>query len=328
LTAIGQPRGLFDVHVDSDMLFLRPFDLGALVPCLESGRIAMAIDRSTQDYHQLLEKIAARTGSTAFPVAGSRGPMVQGGLMFRNPEDDGGLLRLLWESACRDARADGLALAPWDDMAFLSNFLGHGGDLWGRLLPLGHEWNYISDGERDGGVFSYVAHYGGSPKNVDFITRRFSQLCPSLGGSRDLPLWRREPDVVRVGFGGVGLAGECGYDGLSVTVAGKRVENALSLHPPFCASWQVPSGSEYFAFTPLLNDSCRFLRNGEMRVRLLCYVNAAYRQEARIAERVGAQVKLNVRGAESITLIGVTAETDFCHFILLNPRWESLQKSS
>jgi hypothetical protein len=102
----------------------------------------------------------------------------------------------------------------------------------------------------------------------------------------------------------------------------KRLENALSLHPPFSASWQVPSSADYFAFTPSLNDSCRFVGNGEMRVRLLCYVDGAYRQDARIVERTGPQLKLKVRGAESVSLIGVTAEPHFCHFVLVNPRWE------
>ena len=322
LAAIGPAQGRFDVHADSDMLFLRPFDLGALIPYLEVGRIAMAIDRSTQDYYQFLEKVAPCSGSTAFPVAGSRGPMVQGGLMFRNPYDDGGLLQLLWEYACRDARTNGLAHAPWDDMAFLSNLLGHSGDLWGRLLPLGHEWNFISNTERDGGVFSYVAHYGGSPKDVDFIAGRYTQLYPSVRALQDLQLWQREPDIVRVGYGRVGLAGESGYDALSVTVTGKRIENALSLHPPFCASWRVHPSADYFSFTPSLNDTCRFVGNGEMRVRLLCYVDGAFRQEERIVGRTGAQLKLQVRDAESVTLIGVTAEPDYCHFVLVNPRWE------
>jgi hypothetical protein len=207
-------------------------------------------------------------------------------------------------------------------MAFLSNLLGHNGDLWGRLLPIGHEWNFISEPAQDGGVFSYVAHYGGSPKDADFITRRFSELYPSVGAAQDLRLWRREPDIVRVGYGRVGLAGECGFDALSVSIGGTRLEKALSLHPPFCASWQVPSNAEFLAFTPALNDSCRFSGNGEMRVRLLCYVDGAYQKEPRIVEQTGAQLKLKVCGAKSVTLIGVTTEPDFCHFVLINPHWE------
>ena len=94
--ALGDPDGLYDVHADADVLFLRPMPLVSLIPHLEAGRVAMAIDRATIDYYRLTEDLLHRGSSIAVSLDGSRGPMVQGGLMFRNPADDGGLLQRMW----------------------------------------------------------------------------------------------------------------------------------------------------------------------------------------------------------------------------------------
>lgn len=322
LEAAGLQPDLLDVYVDTDVLFLRPLDLQSLVPHLDAGRIAMAIDRSSIEYYRLMEDLAVRSDSSVFPVAGSRGPMVQGGLLFRNPENDGGLLELLWKLASADARSGVLSWVPWDDMAFLTTLLGHGGPLWGRLLPLGHEWNFISEDGYDPGVFGYLAHYGGPSHVKDHMVKRFTQLFPPVDALRELALWQREPDIARVGYGRVGLAGEAGYDALRVVVRGQRMSNVLSLHPPFSATWAVPPSANTLAFGPAFNDSSRHTPHSPSRVRLQCYLDGSHATSLEISESDAGCARLPVHGAECVTLIGTTDEADYCHFLLIDPRWE------
>jgi hypothetical protein len=136
----------FDVHSDADIIFLRPFDLRALLGPLEQGRIAAAIDESTLDYYQTVQALAPASGAQG-------GPLLQGGLVFRNPADDGGFYTRFWELAEQVAASGQLSDLPWDDMSILSMLLTQGGPLWERLLILGHEWNFISDANKDPGVF-------------------------------------------------------------------------------------------------------------------------------------------------------------------------------
>lgn len=321
LVAIGDGAASYDVHADTDMLFLRPMNLAALVPHLENGRIAAAVDRSTIDYYRLMEELADGDGDS-FPVAGSRGPMVQGGLIFRNRSDDGGVFDRMWELACAEARAGALGDVPWDDMAFLTNLLGHDGPLWGRLIALGHEWNFISDEERDPGVFGHVAHYGGGEHLKAFMVKRFATLFPPVDGLSDLPLWQREPDVARVGYGRVGLAGEAGFDALHVSVDGGKTTEALSLHPPFSVTWRVPGHARAMSFKPALSDTSRRGARDHAGLRLLAYVDGRLAADTRVGARPHAEVALPVEDAESVTLIGVTRDVDYCHFVLETPRWE------
>jgi hypothetical protein len=311
----------YDVHADADMLFLRPMDLGSLEPQLRAGRIAMAIDRATIEYYRQLESLSAEANSRSFPVAGSRGPMVQGGLLFRNPEDDGGLLDQMWNLACEEARVGALDRVPWDDMAFLTNLLSQAGPLWGRLLALGHEWNYISDEGLGPGVFGYVAHYAGRDELKGFMAREFSRRFPPVDGLGPVYLWQREPDIVCVGYGRVGLAGEAGYDGLGVLVDGKRIRDSLSMHPPFSATWHVPDGATEFAFTSALSDTSR---NGDQEhrgMRLLCYGDGRLITDCYVRRGEPQHVCFPVDGLECVTLIGTTSQFDYCHFILRRPCW-------
>jgi hypothetical protein len=322
LAALGDPDGLFDVHADTDMLFLRPMDLASLIPHLEAGRVAMAIDRSTIDYYRQTEELLSRGSSAAVPLVGSRGPLVQGGLLFRNPADDGGLLERMWDLVCADARAGMLPAVPWDDMAFLTMLLGHGGPLWGRLLPLGHEWNFISHEGYDPGVLGYVAHYGGAAEQKQFMIDRFSELFPSVAQTPGLALWEREPDIARVGYGRVGFSGNCGYDALKVVIHGKRVREALSLHPPFSVTWRVPAEARLLFFRARFNDSATQRKLGRPQARLLAYADGVAIADSRVNGVDVGEMRLAVWGVECITLVGLTQCPDYCHLVLLEPRWE------
>lgn len=152
----------FDVHIDSDVLFLRPMDLSALVDPLNAGRIALATDTSGIRHLNRLTTIPIALYDV-LPGGGSAGPLLQAGLIFSNPDDDGGLYLRFWELAVKIAEAGHLRDVPYDDMCLVSALLNHGGPLWSRLLPLGPGWNYVTDLYRDPGVFGYLAHYGGRP---------------------------------------------------------------------------------------------------------------------------------------------------------------------
>src|SRR3954470_2327097 len=54
------------------------------------------------------------------------------------------------------------------------------------------------------------------------------------------------PLTADVGYGGVGLHGDLGYDGRSVSVQGRPYTHALSTHPP--ARVQVPLNSRFANF--------------------------------------------------------------------------------
>lgn len=318
LERIGWAPGEFDVHADTDILFLRPFDLTSLETFLDRGRIAVAFDRSMMTYYQRLEPFAASRAAEVFPIAGSRGPMVQGGLIFRNPVDDGGLYTRMWELACRDAKLGGIGHVPWDDMAYLSKVCSQNGPCWDRVLALGQEWNYISHETRDPGVFGYVAHYGGALRLKDYLVTRYAQLFPA-DQPQDLPLWQRKPDIARVGYGGVGVAGDAGYDSLQVRIGGAPAPRSLSLHPPFSVTWRVARGAQTLAFVPEFNDTCRGSRAG--RVRLFAYRDGSFAGE--VASRNGdRRVTIECAGTECVTLIGITAQQNHCHFVMLDPRWE------
>ncbi|HEX9623829.1 MAG TPA: hypothetical protein VF979_05580, partial [Streptosporangiaceae bacterium] len=55
--------------------------------------------------------------------------------------------------------------------------------LWERLLPLGHEWNYITSQTQDPGAFGCVAHYGGHRAKAYLLTQ------PQFAGEAALSCW-------------------------------------------------------------------------------------------------------------------------------------------
>jgi len=177
------PTHRFDVHSDADIVFVRPFDLGSLLGPLEQGRIAAAIDESTLDYYQAVQALAETSGA-------SGGPLLQGGLLFRNPADDGGFYLRFWDFAVEAAASGQLSHLPWDDMGILSILLAQGGPLWERLLILGHEWNFITDANKDPGVFGCAAHYGGRRAQA-LLLAHCDVLFPPEASQEECDWWGR-----------------------------------------------------------------------------------------------------------------------------------------
>ncbi|MFD7707538.1 hypothetical protein [Streptomyces sp. NPDC059786] len=167
----------YDVHCDADIVFLRPLDLASLLGPLAKGRIAAAVDESTLEYYAKLGRLAATTAGGLLPAAGSGGPLLQAGMIFSNPRDDGGFYQEFWKLAVDAANAGCLTDLPWDDMCVVSALLGQGGSLWERLLPLGQEWNYITDTVKDPGIFGCAAHYGGHRAKA-FVLGQADRLFP------------------------------------------------------------------------------------------------------------------------------------------------------
>jgi hypothetical protein len=221
------PSASYDAYCDCDVVFRWPLDLGSLTGPLSRGRIGATIDESTVDYYLALGAPEFAAVTARLPNAGSAGPLPQGGLLFTNPRDDGGIYDLFWDTAIETAREGLLDSLPWDDMSILATLLGHNGPLWERLLPLPHDWDFITDSRKEPGVFGRVAHYGGH------LAKRFilADNAPlEAAGDGSLLPW-----------GTVPLHGSSvGYD---------TPGHQLTLPLPFCLSWPVPDGVEGLAIS-------------------------------------------------------------------------------
>lgn len=174
LRAALPPTECHDVHADADQLFVRPLDLGSLLGPLRRGRIVAAIAASFLTYYDEYQRR---------PTDGTSGPLLQGGLLFTNPADDGGVYERFWELAVSAARAGRLPTMVWDDMCLLTALLGHGGPLWERLLTLSPECSYVvANGRPDPGALVCVAHHAGRRAQADML--RHSDRLPG-----DTPPW-------------------------------------------------------------------------------------------------------------------------------------------
>ncbi|MFV0131544.1 hypothetical protein ACLGI4_28205 [Streptomyces sp. HMX112] len=240
----------YDVHADADLLFLRPMDLSALKGPLARGRIAAVVDESTMDYYSELGRRASMPLTAMLDTPGAGGPLLQAGLLFSNPADDGGFYDLLWRFAVTAAEAGLLHTVPSDDMGVVSSLLGRRGPLWERSLPLGHEWNYISGALKDPGVFGCVAHFGGR-RAKKFLLAQSGDLFPpdadvsrTPWGSMRLPVGPRRPTVVRGLWRRTWLPAD-EFDETAPSVGGAapaRDGASIEIALPFCLSWRVPPG--------------------------------------------------------------------------------------
>ncbi|MFD7710181.1 hypothetical protein ACFV6E_08115 [Streptomyces sp. NPDC059785] len=234
----------YDVHADADLLFLRPMDLGALEGPLAEGRIAAVVDESTMDYYGELGEVASLPVADLLGTPGEGGPLLQAGLIFSNPADDGGLYDLLWRFATKAAEAGVLDAVPSDDMGAVSSLLGRRGPLWERLLALGHEWNYISGALKDPGVFGCVAHFGGRRAKKYLLAQSGTlfppDACPGRApwGTVRAPGPPCRPTVHRGVWRRAWLSPD-GPEGRTEPVPGAGVETAL----PFSLSWRIPTGT-------------------------------------------------------------------------------------
>lgn len=208
----------YDAYCDCDVVFRRPLDLGSLTGPLSRGRIGAVVDESTIDYYLALGSPEYAAVTARLPDAGSAGPLPQGGLLFTNPDDDGGIYDLFWDMAIETARAGLLDSLPWDDMSLLATMLGHGGALWERFLPLPQDWNFITDSRKGPGVFGRLAHYGGH------LAKRFI-LADNIPGADGARAWGTVP--LHTPGGNHGAPGQ-----------------PLELPLPFCVSWPVPDGND------------------------------------------------------------------------------------
>lgn len=150
----------FGVYMDSDIIFIRPMDLSSLVDLLRMGRIAVAVDESLITYINLIQE---RTNliKSILNVPGACGPLLQAGLIFCNNNINEIFFNEFWRLSEIAATENLLELLPFDDMTLITLLLTRGGKFWDRWLPLSPEWNFITTGGQDPGVFAVGAHYGG-----------------------------------------------------------------------------------------------------------------------------------------------------------------------
>ena len=158
--------GCFDVYIDCDIIPLRPMPLGELAGPLQRGRIAAAVDEDTPLFLHAYESKAFAISRIA---TGFReiGPLIQSGLVFSNPLNDGGMYRSLWKMAEAVAEAGLLKDLPYDDMSLFTVLMSQGGALWERFLPLGHHWNFITElRERPRALRDWCALWGAARQGV------------------------------------------------------------------------------------------------------------------------------------------------------------------
>lgn len=274
----------YEVYTDTDIVFLRPMDLQSLLDPLARGRIAAAVDESTLDHYERLGTLAAAPASALLPAAGAGGPLVQAGLVFTNPDDDGGLYDLFWDFAERAAAMGVLPDLPSDDMCILTALLGQGGPLWERLLLLGHEWNYITDALKDPGVFGCAAHYGGHRAKA-FLRAQADRLFGTHDSRPSSSPW--------------GTAGA----GSSRAPWPSEDARTVEVCAPFALTWTVPDGADRLLLSAELAGN---LDRNDTAAFYLYLDGRLVRRVAQGGNRARAQVPLH--GSETVTVLG-TAST-------------------
>ena len=288
-----------DAFLDCDVVHLRPMDLGSLLSPLEAGRILATVDESTLEFYDALGVLASGPAIELLPSAGAGGPLIQGGMLFANPRDDGSLYARFWELAVRAAKMGVLESLPWDDMCLLTSLLGQGGPLWGRLQVLGHEWNYITDARKHPGVFGVSAHFGGRRAQSLLLSDR-----PRLLTKGQAACWGAiGPEVS-------GSAPRCVV--WPPTAEGSGDESgALGAVPwPWALSWPVESDVRSCRITVGLQKGDRPDAT-DAEFRLFLYVDGRF--ERSLQSTAGtATTEVSTLGAETLTAIGVPVVESGC----------------
>ena len=250
--------GCFDVYIDSDVIPLRPMPLGELARPLELGRIAAAVDEDTLLFPHAYEGKAWVISRIAAEFR-EIGPLIQAGLLFSNPIDDGGFYCSFWRMAETAAQAGVVRELPYDDMTLLTMLMSQGSVLWERFLPLGHHWNFITDSRKDPGLYAIGAHFGG---------RRAKALL------RDNFQQYTAPDNETDAWGNVALArpyrGRRFQNGL---IRGQRIGGEImhQLRGPFAISWKhtsTTSGKVQIQFERRATGSIALLLNSQCFKRI------------------------------------------------------------
>lgn len=275
----------FAVYADGDLIFLRPMDLASLVQPLSAGRIAAAVDESSIAYYDRLRSLAPSL-SRVLPAAGAGGPLIQAGLIFTNPVDNGGFYEHFWELAVAAARSGHIAELPFDDMCIISTLLGQGGPQWERFLTLGHEWNYITDAIKDPGVFGCAAHYGGHRAKA-FLLEQRNRLFP--------------PASADGGWGSItpppgSVATSSLVRGPWLRAVGAMPDSALPVSLPFALTWTAPYGAR----------SCVVAAKAQRDTdaTLHVYVDGRLIRRVRI-DRLEVYTTVPLDQAETVTIVGV-----------------------
>jgi len=284
----------FAVYSDADIIFLRPMDLASLVAPLSGGRIAAAVDESSIDYYGRLGALASGPASL-LPAAGAGGPLLQAGLLFTNPANDGGFYDLFWQLSVDAAREGVIADLPFDDMCVVTAILGNGGPLWERLLPLGHEWNYITDAVKDPGVFGCAAHYGGHRAKA-FVLDQREHMFPAT--STDSIAWGSVSSLDAT----TTAAPIRGPWPQLAQVPGSTAAKGLPTPLPFSLSWLVPAGAVTFSIgaSLLIGDV------PDLHAMLFVYVDGRLVTRAPSVEG-RTQMVVGCADAETVTVIAVSS---------------------
>lgn len=286
------------VYADADVLFVRPMDLASLLRPLARGRIAAGVDESWLEYYHEIQGLSATPAGNILPAAGTGGPLLQGGLLFTNAEDDGGFYDRFWELAARAAGSGLLDDLPWDDMCLITALLGQGGPLWERLLTLAPEWNFITDTRKEPGVLACATHYGGRTAQAHLLAQR-GRLFP-------------KPPEVAAGGGAWGTVASPLAAPTRAPWHGRARSEPLAVPIPFALTWAVPPGARSCTVCVTHED--------DGAAALLIHV------DGRLVERVpasGGLVTETVRFARAETLTVVGAGRSHHRCIVEEPSFAS-----
>lgn len=296
------PYDRYDVNADADLLFLRPMDLSSLVRPMERGRIAAAVDESSLEHHTALGAVASSPATALLPAVGVGGPLLQTGLIFTNPGNDGGLYDLCWGFAVAAAKSGYLAELPSDDMCIVTAMLGQGGPLWERLLPLGHEWNYVTDAVKDPGVFGCVAHYGGHRAKA-LLLARTGELFPP--GADDGAPWGTVTTPSSAGEAAV-FRGPWQRRSLKPSWPARDAVGApIAVPLPFALSWPVPPGITTVVIAGVL-EADRGECPEKAEAALFVYADGRLVRRLPITGR-SVRATIHLGHAETVTVIGTSA---------------------
>lgn len=307
------PSDRYDAYSDADIIFLRPMNLMSLLGPLANGRIAAAVDESSLDHYQQLGVLASHPASTMLPTAGASGPLLQAGLIFTNPTDDGDFYDLFWDFAVSAAKAGHLPDLPSDDMCIVTALLGQGGPLWERQLALGHEWNYITDAQKDPGIFGCAAHYGGHRAKALVLARR-EELFPPTDQTGSSWAWGT---VARVDPAtGPALVRGAWPNRVSLPAPSTSHE-CLTVPVPFALSWLVPKGVKGFQMVATLARTSQQEQEEQADATFYVYIDGRLAHRL-LAQRGQVRVNIHLGTAETVTIIGVS-NTPGCQAQLNEP---------
>ena len=127
------------------------------------------------------------------------------------------------------------------------------------------------------------------------------------------------PLVAEVGYGGLGVNGELGYENLRVSVGGKSYEHALSTHGPARLLFELDGRYASFSCQVALNDD---VPAGASNATFAVVADGRpLASEPFVwAGTLPRTISVNIDGARNLELLVQTRRWEYCHAVWLDPQ--------